>query len=180
VNLADLAPTFLEAAGLKPLPEMTGQSLAPLLEGKSQVGRDMAFVERERHANVRAGDLRYPARAVRTREFLYSTTFARIDGRPAIRKCGKRWVLSAIATARQARSSFWDGATIRGSNPNDPYQITNLAYRVEFNRPMTKLKIALARWMADTPDPRDSIDDDRWDRYSYFGDPPAAGGRKKK
>jgi hypothetical protein len=63
---------------------------------------------------------------------------------------------------------------------NDPYQITNLAYRVEFNRPMTKLKIALARWMADTQDPRDLIDDDRWDRYSYFGDPPAAGGRKKK
>jgi arylsulfatase A-like enzyme len=118
VNLADLAPTFLEAAGLKPLPEMTGQSLAPLLEGKSQVGRDMAFVERERHANVRAGDLRYPARGVRTREFLYSTTFARIDGRLAIRKCGKRWVLSAIATARQARSSFWDGATIRSSNPS--------------------------------------------------------------
>jgi len=31
-GLADLCPTFLEAAGLKPSPEMTGRSLLPLLE----------------------------------------------------------------------------------------------------------------------------------------------------
>jgi arylsulfatase A-like enzyme len=36
VSLADLAPTFLETAGLQPLPEMTGQSLLPLLNGKPQ------------------------------------------------------------------------------------------------------------------------------------------------
>src|SRR6266571_5215677 len=36
ISLTDLAPTFLEAAGLKPLPEMTGRSLVPLLtSGKS-------------------------------------------------------------------------------------------------------------------------------------------------
>src|SRR5207247_929343 len=75
VNLADLAPTFLEAAGLKPLPEMIGQSLLSLLTGNSQPGRDMVFVERERYANVRKGDLSYPVCVVRTKEFLYVRNF---------------------------------------------------------------------------------------------------------
>jgi N-sulfoglucosamine sulfohydrolase len=38
VNLADLAPTFLEAAGLKPLPEMTGRSLMGLLTQREKPG----------------------------------------------------------------------------------------------------------------------------------------------
>src|SRR5579862_2833936 len=66
VSQCDFAPTFLEAAGLKVPPEMTGRSLMPVLEGKDQPGRDRVFFGRERHANVRRGDLSYPARAIRT------------------------------------------------------------------------------------------------------------------
>ena len=71
VSFTDYAPTFLEAAGLKPLPGMTGISLLGLLTGRTTRHRDMVFLERERHANVRRGNLSYPCRAVRTREFLY-------------------------------------------------------------------------------------------------------------
>src|SRR6185436_9452815 len=71
VVLTDLAPTFLEAAGLKPLAAMTGRSILPLCTGNAARDRAQVFLERERHANVRRGDLSYPARAVRTREFLY-------------------------------------------------------------------------------------------------------------
>jgi arylsulfatase A-like enzyme len=72
VSLTDLAPTFLELAGLKPPPEMTGRSFADVLLGRpSAVVRDHVFVERERHANVRRGNLSYPVRGVRTRDFLY-------------------------------------------------------------------------------------------------------------
>src|SRR5207237_4591151 len=72
VTLTDLAPTFLEAAGLKPLPEMTGRSFLGLLTGAEQPGaRDTVFLERERHANVRKGDLGYPVRALRNKQFLY-------------------------------------------------------------------------------------------------------------
>lgn len=70
-SLADLAPTFLEAAGLKPRPAMTGRSLLGLLRGDKTVGREQVFLERKRHAHVRAGNLGYPCRAVRTKDFLY-------------------------------------------------------------------------------------------------------------
>ena len=72
INLIDIAPTFLQAAGLRPPPEMTGRSFLGLLTGTQKAGsRNTVFLERERHANVRAGDAGYPVRAIRTREFLY-------------------------------------------------------------------------------------------------------------
>ena len=76
VNLMDLAPTFLEAAGQPVPPEMTGRSIVGLLTGTEKPGsRQTVFVERERHANVRQGDKSYPIRAIRTREFLYIRNF---------------------------------------------------------------------------------------------------------
>ena len=44
--------------------------------------RDAAFLERERHANVRAGDVGYPCRSIRTRDFLYIRNL-RLDRWPA-------------------------------------------------------------------------------------------------
>lgn len=45
VNLVDLAPTFLEAAGLPPVLEMQGASLLPLARGEKPCGRDATLVE---------------------------------------------------------------------------------------------------------------------------------------
>ena len=54
-GLADFAPTFLEAAGLRVPPEMTGKSLVGLLTGKDDgKERTRAFIERER-ARRRSG-----------------------------------------------------------------------------------------------------------------------------
>jgi arylsulfatase A-like enzyme len=72
INLTDFAATFLDIAGVKPWPEMTSRSFVDVLTGQSD-GKDRAhvFLERERHANVRAGDHSYPCRAVRNADFLY-------------------------------------------------------------------------------------------------------------
>ncbi|MDH3648467.1 MAG: sulfatase [Saprospiraceae bacterium] len=73
VSLVDLAPTFLEAAQ-RPVPtSMSGYSLLPDSPGSTV--RDKVFIERERHANVRKGDLSYPMRAVRTKDYLYIHNF---------------------------------------------------------------------------------------------------------
>lgn len=80
VCLPDLCPTFLEAAGV-PVPEvMTGRSLLPVLlsdhSGQVDPSRDFVVVGRERHvASVRAGNLPYPQRAIRTRDYLYIRNF---------------------------------------------------------------------------------------------------------
>jgi uncharacterized sulfatase len=80
VNLTDLAPTFLEAAGLPPPEVMTGRSLLQLLlsgrSGQVEPERDSVIVGRERHvAAARIEYLPYPQRAIRTREFLYIRNF---------------------------------------------------------------------------------------------------------
>ena len=78
--LPDLAPTFLEVAGLKPPEVMTARSLMNVLtsqrSGLVDPSRDAAIVGRERHvAAARTGYLPYPQRAIRTKDFLYIRNF---------------------------------------------------------------------------------------------------------
>jgi uncharacterized sulfatase len=80
VNLMDLAPTFLQAAG-ESLPEgMAAQGLLAVLEaegsGRVDPARDHVVMGRERHvAAARDGCLPYPQRAIRTPDFLYIRNF---------------------------------------------------------------------------------------------------------
>lgn len=52
----DLAPTFLEAAGVAVPPEMTGKSFVKLLRGEPFTGRDFVFAERGPHASSLPGN----------------------------------------------------------------------------------------------------------------------------
>jgi arylsulfatase A-like enzyme len=190
ISFQDLAPTFLQAAGLEPAAAMTGHSFLDLLTGTSTVGRDRVFLERERHANVRRGNLGYPCRAVRTREFLYIRNFhperwpagdpqmwkavgpfGDIDGGPS-----KELVLKGLDDNVLGR--FFQLAC--GKRPHeelydvrqDPYELTNLADRPEYAQTKRTLTKSLDEWMRTTNDPRASATDDRWDRYPYFGSEP--------
>jgi arylsulfatase A-like enzyme len=73
VSLCDLAPTFLDAAALKPSKHMTGRSLLPLLKSQSsgQIDstRTFALTGMEKHVYS------YPSRALRNSEFLYIRNF---------------------------------------------------------------------------------------------------------
>jgi uncharacterized sulfatase len=80
VCLPDLCPTFLEAAGVKPLDVMTARSLLNVLtsgrSGQVDPARDAVIVGRERHvAHTRPGNLPYPSRAIRTAKYLYIRNF---------------------------------------------------------------------------------------------------------
>ena len=81
INIMDLAPTFLEAAGVEAPEGMAGESLMPVLtsEESGQVDPDRTFVVtgRERHvAAAREGNVPYPQRAIRTHDYLYIRNFA--------------------------------------------------------------------------------------------------------
>ena len=73
VSLCDLAPTILQAAGINVPTEMTGNSLLPLLSssasGQIDASRTFVLSGMERHV------YRYPARALRTADFLYIRNF---------------------------------------------------------------------------------------------------------
>ena len=81
VNLMDLAPTFLEAGGVKPPGVMTGRSILNVLRsdksGLVDPDRTWVVTGRERHiASAREGDRPYPQRAIRVQDYLYVRNFA--------------------------------------------------------------------------------------------------------
>lgn len=190
VTLADLAPTFLEAAGAAVPGDMTGRTLRPVLEGRAVAWPDAVFLERERHANVRPGDLSYPSRAVRTHDHLYIRNFrpdrwpagdpelyhsvgpfGDVDDGPA-----KRWLLGELPSALQVyrRHAFEKRpAEELYVLADDPGQLRNLAGDPAQATMLESLRARLLRWMQDTADPR-LADDDRFDAYPYYG-PPVAG-----
>ncbi len=192
VSHADIAPTFLEAVGLAIPAEMTGRSLLPLAGGASatpDAARDRVFIERERHANVRRGDLSYPARAIRTVDHLYIRNyrpdrwpagdpeqyvavgpFGDIDDGPT-----KQLLLNKrddpaitryfhLATARRPSDELFD-------LKKDPQQLTNVATEPAYAAIRDRLKKELDGWQRKTGDPRATEDADPWDRYPYYGAP---------
>lgn len=186
VSLTDVAPTFLEAAGLKPPAAMTGRSLLG-------PGRDRMFLERERHTNSRKGGLSYPMRGIRTRDHLYIRNL-RPDRWPAgdpekhdipdsphpqvdvgiFADCDQgptkdllladRNKYFALAFNKRPAEELYDLA-------KDPHQVENVADRPENAEVKARLRKELDQWMVDTADPRALGDDDRWDRYPYIGTP---------
>ncbi len=81
VSLTDLAPTFLEAAGLAAPPAMTGRSLMGILaaegSGRADNLRTEVFFGRERHTPAQESPVAggYPMRALRTDDYLYIYNF---------------------------------------------------------------------------------------------------------
>ena len=79
VNLMDLAPTFLDAAGVDLPQDMVASSIMPLLEstesGRIEEKRNFVVTGRERHVLAREGGLPYPQRALRTDDYLYIHNF---------------------------------------------------------------------------------------------------------
>jgi arylsulfatase A-like enzyme len=188
VNLHDLAPAILEMAGL-PVPNgIVGRSVLPLATGAEKDGqRTMVFVERERHANVRAGDLSYPARAVRTKDFLYIRNLRPERwpaGDPKMWKavgefgdCDAGVVKEFILAHRDepAMKPFFNFCFAQRPAEelydlrNDSGETNNLAGMSSFAAAQKKLSAELDAWMQRTSDPRLNPGDDRFEKAPYFG-----------
>ena len=102
VSLTDLAPTFLELAGVPVPPVMTGRSLVSQLtatrSGRIDSSRSATFFGRERHTPAQESPIGggYPMRAVRTDDFLYIVNFA-----------PDRWPAGTPDDARAFRHGAW-------------------------------------------------------------------------
>lgn len=186
VSHTDFAPTFLEAAGIKPPTDMTGRSMMDLLLGNGK--RDFVVTEKERHVNCREGDRAYPCRAIRTRDFVYIRNlepdlwpagdpkmwkgvgdFGDIDTSPTKdvflerRDDPKIKPFFDLATAKRPAEELYDVA-------KDPWELHNLADDPKYGATKRKLREKLDEWRIATEDPRIlNPHDNRWDKYEYTG-----------
>ena len=186
VNFVDFGPTFLEAAGIDIPKEMSGKSLLSLFTNSSQVDRDQVYLERERHANVRKGDLSYPMRAVRNHEFLYIRNFFPDRwpaGDPTAHQAVGQWgdVDNSISKflimnmendptspdyfelsfAKRAKEELYDVI-------GDPFQLVNLAENQEYNVQISEMRSLLNNWMVESEDIRaEDPESVFWDTVRY-------------
>lgn len=180
VNVRDLAPTYLELAGLPIHEQMTGRSLAALL--RSEAGgfvedRRVMLVGKERHDLGRPNDWGYPVRAIRTPEFFYShnyhperwpacnpeTGYGNCDDGPT-----KSWIV-------ENRGPFYDLAFACRPEEElydivkDPECLRNLAADPAQATLKKQLREKMESLLREEKDPRVVGDPAIFDTYQYLG-----------
>lgn len=159
----DLAPTLLEAVGLKPHPGMTGLSLMSLLasekSGTLDPSRRPAYFGRETHGRELGP---YPTRAVRTGTHLYIRNFD-TKASPELIKATDPGPTKKYMDEHKDDpkvNPLWELAY--GQRPgeelyeikSDPYQMKNLAADEEQAKLKSKLADMLVARLRETKDPR--------------------------
>jgi len=202
VNLMDLAPTFIELGGAT-IPEvMTGKSLLNVFQsdknGQVEAERNFVVTGRERHvAKAREGNLPYPQRAIRTKDFLYilnfeadrypmgtpgeeaedEMTFDLLANNTFVTYADldasptKAWI---VQNRELENEKFYDFAF--GKRPKeelykieeDPFQINNLADDPTYAETKAKLKNHLMEILKSTRDPRVTGDGRTFEKMPYI------------
>ena len=190
ISHTDFAPTFLEAAGVKVLKEMTGRSFMNILlsdkSGRVDRKRNRVFTALERHAWCRPKGVGYPSRAIRTHRWLYirnyepdrwpagdpdfesphQSVYGDIDSGPT-----KTYMMEhkdnpnvaplfQLAFGKRPAEELYDVS-------KDPAQIHNLAADPNFAKVKRKLRGQLEQYQHDTKDPRVESESP-WDHYAYY------------
>ncbi len=189
VNLSDLAPTFLDAAGLKPPAMMSAQSLMDVFEGKKPKGREAAYIAMERHDGCRLGGKGYPCRAIRTADYLYIYNFEPTrwpSGSPDASVCARALPYGEIDSSptktfmmeNRNTHGLADLAYLSfGMRPaeelydlkSDPEQMVNVAGTREYESTRAQLREQLFAQLEKTRDPRVVGGTVDWDYYPYYG-----------
>lgn len=185
----DLAPTFLEAAGLKPPKTMSGRSLLALLQsnesGQIDSTRDHVYTALERHTWCRPEGATYPIRGLRNRNFLYLRNFEP-DRWPTggpnfissnktfhgdIDECPTKTFLLqddirnrypvefALSFDKRPAEELYDLQA-------DPDQIHNVAGKAEYESVLNSLRMQMEQTLTETGDPRIK-GEDPWQGYVY-------------
>ena len=187
VLLTDLAPTFLQAAGL-PIPEATtGSSLLPILtsarEGRIETARDHVVTAVERHTWCRPKGATYPSRAIRNYDYLYIRNFEPDrwpTGGPSFVSSNKTFHGDVDACPTKTfmvdqQSEYpVEYELCFGKRPleelydvrNDPDQVSNLAGNAEYAAIKSRLWQRLQAKLKSGNDPRIN-GRDPWQGYAY-------------
>jgi len=190
ISFTDLAPTFLELAGVEPSPQMTGRSFTDILySGKSgwvDSSRNQVVTAIERHTYARRGGLPYPSRAIRKGDWVYIRNFEP-DRWPAGApdfKSPHQGVYGDVDRGL-SRTYMLENKDSEKTEPyfelafgkrpaeelynlqEDPFQLRNLADEDSLKNQLDQLKNALTNYLQETNDPRMS-GESPWDNYPYY------------
>ncbi len=186
INFPDVAPTILEAAGLKPHEQMTGKSfLHSLLSDKSgriDQDRNYSVVGKERHDMGRIDDgqicVGYPVRAIRTDKYLYSHNYKPYrwpagDPGYGYNNCDDSPTKTFLTTLKEQDPDYNYYKLSFGKRPpdelydieNDPDCINNLASDPGYKEVIEKLRTRMGEVLRDQNDPRVMGNGDIFDYY---------------
>lgn len=190
VSLTDLAPTFLQAAGIEVPGAMTGKSLLPILQkagdGRMDSERDSVVFGRERHVPAqKAPSLDgYPVRALRTDRWLLIMNL-KPDRWPAGVPSGSSHPMNSFADCddgptksflidhKQEFRKYYELCFAKRPEielydcESDPDQIDNLAEKSEYSDIVASLKEQLVDYLRATEDPRFTDEEVKFDDYEY-------------
>jgi arylsulfatase A-like enzyme len=197
VSLTDLAPTFLEAAGLKPPEAMTGRSLMNVLtsdkSGRIDPRRDHVLYGKERHVpSQEKGNVSgYPCRAIRTHDFLYIRNFKPELWPNGIPDASQAHIGNSFADTDNsptktflmqhrddpAVKKYYDLAFAKRPAEElydlrkDPQQLVNVAGQPDYAKAQRELSEQLMAGLKATKDPRVVGGAEKFDTYPYYGAP---------
>ena len=180
VNVRDFAPTYMELAGLKPHEQMTGRSLAGILRSEKSgwiENRDTMLAGKERHDIGRPGDLGYPVRCMRTKDFLYvhnfhperwpvgnpETDFGNCDPGPSkevVKALGGHFY--ELCFGKRPADELYD-------LKRDPECVNNLAADLAFTPTLDEMRYTMMRLLKEDGDPRALGKGDDFDLLKYVG-----------
>lgn len=189
VSFVDLAPTFLELAGINDFAKagmqpVQGKSLLPILksarEGQVQSERDYVLLGQERHDVGRPDDVGYPIRSIIKNDFLYlhnfepsrwpmcnpETGYLNTDGSPT-----KTYILNM--RRRGEKSPLWNlcfgkkGSEELYNIKKDPECLENLINRSEYSKVKSELRDQLFKELKEQGDPRMFGNGQVFDKYPY-------------
>jgi arylsulfatase A-like enzyme len=197
VSTTDLAPTFLELAGVEVPEVMTGKSMVNLLKSPEtgfidEENRSFVLHGKERHVPGQEGDLGgYPIRAIRNHDFLYIRNFEP-DRWPAgtpnyleaampyswLGDCDNGPTKTNIVENKEMddhHRRLWELSF--GKRPpeelydcrRDPEQLVNLAGEPEYEEIKEELAAQLMEQLKLTGDPRVTGGGEAFDRVPYLG-----------
>ncbi len=189
VSLIDLAPTFLELAGIDVPDQMTGRSLKKLLDskdsGKIDKNRKFVVTTFEKHCSCREKQLGFPRRALHTDEWTYIKNYEPDRwpaGGPDVLIEG--WGFYGDIDPSGIKSYFTDHKDEPEIKPlfdlgfgkvpgeelynkkDDPDMINNLATKPEYQNKLNELRQDLENYLKATKDPR-IYGESPWDDYNY-------------
>jgi N-sulfoglucosamine sulfohydrolase len=161
----DVTPTLIDIAGGKPIQSLDGKSFLPVILGKSNTFRDVAYGI---HNNIPEGPA-YPIRAIRDANYklLLNLTPDKKYHIKYMMNPNKKdsywngWLAQAATSAKDKKliERIVDRPAVEFYDlKKDPYELNNLANNPAYKKQIEQYTTRLKQWMKQQGDPGASID----------------------